>query len=85
MITTKLLKYIFRGMIKGVEDYEEDLKNSHMDETGSLAQIVKPEEDAPKEPGKESPGKMRAALKVPEKKVDPSTDLSIEDILKEIK
>lgn len=73
-------------MIKGVEDYEKDLEENHIDDTGKLAEIIdKPASSTEKpEENSESTGKMRSALKEGVKKKDPSDNLSIEDLLKEI-
>ena len=39
-MTTTLLKYILRGMLKGVEEYEAMLEKEHVDPKGKLAEIL---------------------------------------------
>ena len=39
-MTTTLLKHILKGMLKGIEEYEEMLEKEHMDSKGGLAQII---------------------------------------------
>lgn len=76
MITTKLLKYIFQGMIKGIEEYEKNLEVEHIDETGPMNQILNKKEELDndkskvKETAKKAPEnekiKEGTAEKVPE-------------------
>ena len=84
MITTELLKFMLRGVLRGIEEYEQFVDEEVVDPSGPLGQLLKKEE------GPEKPGKMRRALgKKEEPKqtitIDPSNDLDLEDILKEIK
>lgn len=39
-MTTTLLKYILKGMLKGIEEYESMLEKEHMDPKGGLAEII---------------------------------------------
>lgn len=50
-MTTTLLKYMFRGALKGIEEYEKMLEKEHMDPQGGLAQILK---DKPQKEGVKS-------------------------------
>ena len=50
-MTTTLLKYILKGMLKGVEDYEAFIEKEHIDPKGKLEEILpKKLEDEPKKP-----------------------------------
>ena len=43
-MTTTLLKYLLKGMLKGIEDYESMLEKEHVDPKGKLMEIIpKPE------------------------------------------
>lgn len=40
MITTELLKYVLRGALKGIEEYEAMLAKEHVDPSGALGRIL---------------------------------------------
>lgn len=49
-MTTTLLKYMLRGMLKGIEEYESMLEKEHVDPKGKMAEMIKPPEEGKKDP-----------------------------------
>ena len=72
-MTRELLKYILRGALKGIEEYEAMLEQKHVDPSGTMAEILKDVPDTPAPSG---------AQKAPEKVKTESLDLG--DLLQEI-
>lgn len=76
-MTTTLLKYILRGALKGVEEYEAMLDKEQVDPRGGLAKILGDIPDTLSEPKKKTEKK-------PEPKKDPSNLIDLDDLLEDI-
>lgn len=76
-MTTTLLKYILRGALKGIEDYEAMLDKECFDPRGKMADILG---DVSKEL-KPAKGGAKSKPKKPEVKMDPSSPIDLDEFL----
>lgn len=89
-MTPTLLKYILKGALRGIEEYEEMLKTDHIDPAGKGAELifkdVKLKEGTLKEGESYKISKPEFVGKIPPRKdipakSDPSTPIDLDELL----
>ena len=80
-MTSMLLKYVLKGALQGLEEYERMLEKEHMDPEGPMAKLVPPDDKL--SPAQEP---RKPTKKVEKPKIDPTDNkIDIDDLLEEIR